>query len=185
MRKIIWLALPAIYLLTSCAWVMAGDSITWQVRGILESQVPDSHAEGIGGRSPDTTINPGEETLRQAITRLLPLVDVNGWLVVQDDGEFMTYESQALWMAWVGWHLSDDRCLMWVTPWDEIKPEVTAEVARAIYDFADDVQPTCHAIADWAAVVSQEPGLLGDGIHPTPEGSQRLVDLIVEASNAK
>jgi hypothetical protein len=181
MRKIIWLALPALYLLTGCHTVMVGDSITWVSKAPLESRIPNSYADGVAGRSPDTTLNSGEETTRQAVTHLLPLVDVGGWLVLQDDGEFMTYESQALWMAWVGWHLPDDRCLMWVTPWDEIKPEVTAEVARAIYDFADDVQPTCHAIADWAAVVSQEPGLLGDGIHPTPEGSERLVDLIVEA----
>ena len=164
MKKITWLVLPALYLLTGCHQ-MVGDSITWASKDVFEARIPNSQADGVAGRSPDTTLNPGE------------------WLIVQDDGEHMDYLTQAMWMAWVGYHLPDDRCLMWVTPWDQIKTDVTVEVANAIREYADDVQPTCWAVADWAAVVSLEPELLGDGIHPTEDGVSRLVDIIKGAMN--
>ena len=169
------------WIMSGCNMIMVGDSITWTSKGLFEAVTDDSYADGIGGRGPDHRGQAGGPTIREAIVALAPHLNAGGWLVVQDDGERMDYWSQAAYMMDVSNLVPDDRCIAWIAPHDFLKPEVTVEVAQAVRDFAY-LQP-CNAVVPWDEAVLEDPSLLGDGIHPTPEAVAVLVELVLEATD--
>jgi hypothetical protein len=162
-------ALTLMGLGTACNPVYIGDSLMYQISGLLEARSDDELVDSNIGRGPDST-GLGTTSLRQAIRDRIGLTEPGEWLVVQEAGD---HEITPAFVQWVVDTVPDNVCLAWVTPHDNPNRTVAADVAAIQNGITG--QP-CNRVIDWHLVDTS--ALTYDGLHLTEAGIALYADMV-------
>jgi hypothetical protein len=147
-----------------------GDSVF----ALIASRMPHIEMDASPGRSPEGSLN-GATTGYQAVQQAIPEIDPGEWLVMEDDAATAaptTLEEWADYVAYTVDMLPDDRCLLWVTPFNDSDAHTDAK-AQTVRDLVP-TQP-CSYVLDWHAAVRAQPWFVVDGVHPDQAGQDWLV----------
>ena len=159
--------------------VITGDSIL----RLSEAQIigPGRFADLEDGRQAYIAGTSGRLSSDEAARLLIPMVEVDGWFVFQDNGAQATQTQWRALLQSIVSRLPDDRCLLGVLP-VFIAPGSAATIADTaakanimVQEF--NVQP-CHEYVRWNQQVNAHPELVYDGQHPTAAGQTWLADQI-------
>lgn len=106
------------------------------------------------------------------------------WVVAlgtNDIGQYADAVEYAMAINDVLVRLPTDAPLVWVNTWVEFEPDQSQELNQTL---AASLRVRGQAtVADWAAAASPG-GLLRDGVHPTPGGQARFVEVVTDAVSA-
>jgi hypothetical protein len=177
MKRNLTIATAALAMLamTGCQRINIGDSI------FALSQPSGDHTDSQAGRG---AYNQGVDqnlTHSQVVATLVPYLDPGGVLVMEEDGTYdngagisgeETPESYRRFVDEVVAVLPDDRCLVWVLPFNVFAQERDAAFAAQI-EAGLQAQPW-SATVPWNQIAAANPHLLADGLHPNQAGANAL-----------